>query len=243
MFEGLVMLRSINISRFKNIKLSRSELREFINVCEDKYGVINRDHLLRSIDIADSVLDRYPRVYALRLDLRFTNESPDDDADTLICFQRSDPSVITRFMESLKSQLRATHYRKKRRGKPVLPSFIWCRERDSSSFPHYHLILFFDKDIYAYLGGYRDYYSDNMGTRIQRAWCSALSLPYPEHATLVNFPESSQYRFDRHSARELENNFYNFLIRLAYLSKQRTKSRCDGYRNFGSSQINRSAIL
>lgn len=227
----------------RNIKLSHSDMRCFINKCEGRYGSMTREHLFRSIDIVDSVLDRYPRVYALRIDLRLANESPDDDSDILICLQRSDPSVITRFMESLKSQLRADHYRKKRCGKPSLPSFIWCRERDSSSYPHYHLVLFFDKDIYAYLGGYRDYYSDNMGTRIQRAWCSALGLPYPEYATLVNFPKNSQYRFDRRSAREMDNNFYSFLFRLAYLSKQRTKSRCDGYRNFGSSQINRSAIL
>ena len=227
----------------RNIKLSRSGMRGFINKCEDRYGSITRDYLFRSIDIVDSILDRYPRVYALRIDLRLANESPDDDVDTLTCLQRADHSVITRFMESLKSQLRADHYRKKRSGKPALPSFIWCRERDSSSYPHYHLVLFFDKDIYAYLGDYRDYYSDNMGTRIQRAWCSALGLLYPEYATLVNFPENAQYWFDRRSARELKTNFYNFLFRLAYLSKQRTKSRCDCYRNFGASQINRRAIL
>lgn len=225
------------------INLSRTCMREFIEACEDRYGSINHGHLLRSIDVVDSVLIRYSRVYALRIDLRFANESPADDVDTLICRQRSDPSVITRFMESLKSQLRADHYRKKRRGNPALPSFIWCRERDSSSHPHYHLTLFFDKDIYAFLGDYRDYDSDNMGTRIQKAWCSALNLPYPENATLVNFPENSQYRFDRQSARELDYDFYNFLLRIAYLSKQRTKSRCDGYRNFGSSQINRRTIL
>lgn len=235
LFEGLTML--------EYIKLSRAGVREFIKICEDRYGSINHDHLLRSIDVVDSVLNRYSRVYALRIDLRFANESPDDDIDTLICLQRSDPSVITRFMESIKSQLRADHYRKKRRGNPALPSFIWCRERGSSSHPHYHLILFFNKDIYAFLGGYRDYDSDNMGTRIQKAWCSALNLPYPENATLVNFPDNPQYIFDRQSARKLDDYFYNFLFRLAYLSKKRTKSRCDGYRNFGSSQINRSAIL
>ena len=49
-------------------------------------------------------------------------------------------------------------------------------------------MLLFNKDVYAFLGDYRDYDANNMGTRIQKAWCSALGLPYPDNATLVNFP-------------------------------------------------------
>lgn len=169
----------------------------------DSYGPMNCTYLRRSLDVVSDTLARYPRVYALRVDLRFAVESPEDDADTLTCLQRADPSVITRFMESLKSQLRADHYRQKRRGTPSLPAFIWCREQDTSASPHYHLMLLFNKDVYAFLGDYRDYDANNMGTRIQKAWCSALSLPYPDNATLVNFPDNPQYRFDRQSAREL----------------------------------------
>lgn len=221
----------------KHFECSAFNMDRFITQCEDKYGPINISYLRRSLDIVFDTLAMYPRVYALRVDLRFANESPEDDSDTLICFQRTDSSVITRFMESLKSQLRADHQRQARRRTSTLPAFIWCREQDTSAYPHYHLMLLFNKDVYAFLGDYRDYGASNMGTRIQKAWCSALGLPYPDSATLVNFPENPQYRFDRKSASELDNNFSSFLFRIAYLSKKKTKQAGDGYRNFGTSQI------
>lgn len=216
------------------------KMKQFTRLCEDSYGPINFTYLKRSLDVVSDTLARCPRVYALRVDLRFAVESPEDDADTLTCLQRADPSVITRFMESLKSQLRADHYRQKRRGTPSLPAFIWCREQESSASPHYHLMLLFNKDVYAFLGDYRDYDANNMGTRIQKAWCSALSVPYPDNATLVNYPDNPQYRFDRQSARDRDDNFNAFLFRMAYLSKKNTKSGGDGYRNFGTSQLNRT---
>ena len=140
-----------------HLQRSVFKMKQFISQCEDCYGPMNYTYLRRSLDVVSDTLARCPRVYALRIDLRFAVESPDDDADTLTCLQRSDPSVITRFMESLKSQLRADHYRQKRRGTPSLPAFIWCREQDSSASPHYHLMLLFNKDVYAFLGDYRDY--------------------------------------------------------------------------------------
>ncbi|HHQ4512511.1 TPA: YagK/YfjJ domain-containing protein, partial [Aeromonas hydrophila] len=55
-----------------------------------------------------------------------------------------------------------------------------------------------------------------------------------------NFPVNPQYKFDRNSARNLDENFSAFLFRMAYLSKKNTKSGGDGYRNFGTSQLNRT---
>ena len=219
-----------------HLKNSVLKMKALTRLYTDSYGPMNSNYLRRSLDVVSGTLARYPRVYALRVDLRFASESPEDDTDTLTCLQRSDSSVITRFMESLKSQLRADHYRQKRRGSPSLPTVIWCREQESSASPHYHLMLLFNKDVYAFLGDYRDYDANNMGTRIQKAWCSALDLPYPDNATLVNFPVNPQYKFDRNSARNLDENFSAFLFRMAYLSKQRTKV-ADGQRNFGCSQL------
>ncbi|MEQ5680966.1 inovirus-type Gp2 protein, partial [Providencia rettgeri] len=44
-------------------------------------------------------------------------------------FQRTDERAITRFIESLKSQLRAAHHRTGRSGTPALPYYAWVRER------------------------------------------------------------------------------------------------------------------
>lgn len=218
------------------IPLTQSELEQLIKKCNDKYGPMNRDYLERSLNVVYGMLSTYPRVYALRIDLRFAIESPPDDVDTLICLQRSDPSAITRFMESLKSQLKADHVRQKRRGEPALPAFIWCREQDTSPSPHYHVVLLFNKGVYGYLGNYLDYDADNMGIRIQKAWCSALALPFPDYSSLVNFPENLEYTLFRQAAILRDDNYLSFLFRMAYLSKQKTKVINDGRRSFGCSQ-------
>lgn len=220
-----------------NIKLTQSEFGRLRELSEANYGPINSDYLTRSVEVVCDMLTVYPRVYALRIDLRFANECPPDDPDTLTCIQRSDPSAITRFMESLKSQLRADHIRRALRGDPALPAFIWCRERDTSSHSHYHVVLLFNKDDYAFLGNYRDYDAKNMGIRIQKAWCSAIRLPYPDHATLVEFPEKGGRWLYRQDAITKDNAYLGFLYRIAYLSKQATKIS-DGNRNFGTSQVN-----
>ncbi len=97
-------------------------------------------------------------------------------------------------------------------------------------------MLFFHRDDYAYLGNYLESDGDNMGVRIQKAWCSALSLPYPEHAHLVHFPLKGTYWLFRNAAINRDKIYHDFLFRLAYLSKQSTKVM-DGQRNFGCSQI------
>ncbi len=218
------------------IILTQHEFEQLIEQCPASYGPIDRCYLSRSLEVVCDMLDHHPRVCAMRIDLRFANESLESDIDSLVCMQRSDPAVITRFFESLKSQLREEHYRKGYRGDPALPAYIWCRERDTGPYPHYHLVLLFNKDRYAYLGNYTDPDAVNMATRIQRAWCSALQLPYPDNAPLVHFPPNHTYRFDRVSAALRDTDYTSFLIRLAYLSKLATKDIGDGRRNFGCSQ-------
>ncbi|MDH1637830.1 MULTISPECIES: inovirus Gp2 family protein [Aeromonas] len=219
-----------------NIKLNLSELSKLMTLSEANYGSIDRRCLFRSLDVIYDMLIRYPRVYALRIDLRFAIESPPDDPDTLLCQQRSDPRAITRFFESLKEQLRADHIRNNRRGEPELPAYIWCRERDTSVHSHYHVVLLFNKDVYAFLGNYQRSDADNMGVRLQKAWCSALALPYRDYTHLVEFPENHNCWFTRDDAILRRSDYLGFLFRIAYLSKQEGKIS-DDYRNFGTSQV------
>ena len=76
-----------------------------------------------------------------------------------------------------------------------------------------------------------------MGTKIQKAWCSALGLAYPDHKHLVHFAPNGSYVFNKRSMDLKPEHFNNFLIRLAYLCKTRTKIMNDGLRNFGCSQV------
>lgn len=54
--------------------------------------------------------------------------------------------------------------------------YIWARERVTGEHPHYHLVLLFDREAYAYLGDYTKPDADNMGTRIQKAGAAPLGL-------------------------------------------------------------------
>ncbi|MFL3533071.1 inovirus Gp2 family protein [Citrobacter portucalensis] len=188
-------------------------------------------------------LDQYNRILAIRTDLRFAQSHVAEEPDLPICFQRDDERAITRFYESLKSQLRADHNRSRRPGNPTLPSYGWCRERDTSVHPHYHLMLLFNADVYGYLGNYQELNAKNMATRIQKAWCSAIGLAHEDYFTLAEFPPNAVYRFSRLDALDRNPVYWNFLIRLAYLAKTRTKDVHSGYRNFGTSQCSRSIGL
>ncbi|WP_219598476.1 inovirus Gp2 family protein, partial [Aeromonas salmonicida] len=160
-----------------------------------------------------------------------------DDPDMPTGFppEVEEEKVITRFIASLKSQIQAVRHRKGKTGKPFFLGFIWVKEQVTSQHPHYHVVLLFNRDDYGYLGDYSNFDADNMATRIRKAWCRALRLAYPDYASLVHFAADAECRFDRRDAELHNDNFYNFLVRVAYLFKLRSKIR--GERNFGHSQL------
>lgn len=204
-----------------------------------RYGLISPYYLRRSLEVVRSVFEQWPRVFAARIDLRLADTYRGGDPDMPTCFQRDDPQVITRFIESHKSQYREEHRRNGKRGEPFLPMYIWVREQNTSEHPHYHLVLFFNKDLYAFLGDYTNPDANNVATRIQRAWCSALALPYPDYRHLAQIPRNHSYWFDRKSAAIHSPMYWKFLLRMTYLFKVKSKPIGDGLRNFGCSQTNR----
>ena len=160
----------------------------------------------------------------------------DGDVDTPSHFQQADPKSITRFFESLKSQLKV--YRKNKNimeGKDDF-KYIWVREKDGSCHHHYHLILFFNKDTYAHLGDLKSNSLDkNLITKIRKAWASALSGNYDECAGLVFVPKNPIYYLNRNNALSTEVHS-DLIYRISYLAKDKTKPYGDGYRCFGCSQ-------
>ncbi|MBJ9327200.1 inovirus Gp2 family protein [Citrobacter amalonaticus] len=218
--------------------LTEKEFGSLLLVAEEKYDSrISRYMLRRSLAVVYDFLEKHNRIFTLRIDLRFAQSHVSGEPDLPLCFQRDDEKAITRTLDSLKSQLRAEHKRSGRIGELALPSYVWARERDTSEHPHYHLVLLFDREAYAYLGDYTKSDADNMGIRIQKAWCSAIGLDYPDYAYLPHFPKNHSTWFTRRDALTLCSDYYEFLLRLAYLAKYNTKDLNDGYRNFGASQL------
>lgn len=213
-----------------------NELENLRVVAEAKYGEISLEQLKTSVEVIANFLNKHPRVFAVRVDLRFPYIPVMDDPDMPTSFppEVEEEKVITRFIESLKSQIKAARRRKGKIDKPFFLGYIWVKEQVISQYPHFHVVLLFNRDDYGYLGDYSNFDADNMATRIRKAWCRALRLAYPYYASLVHFPDDAEYRFDRRDADLHNENFYNFLERIAYLFKLRSKVQ--GERNFGCSQ-------
>lgn len=219
-------------------ELSEKEFEFLLIEAEKKYkSRISRYMLRRALAVVYDFLGKHNRIFSVFVVLRFAQSHVVGEPDLPLCFQRDDEKAITRALDSLKSQLRAEHLRSGRAGGPTLPAYIWARERDTSEHSHYHLVLLFDKEAYAYLGNYTKSNADNMGTRIQKAWCSAIGLDYPDYEYLPHFPKNHSAWFSRHDTLTLSPDYYDFLLRVAYLAKYNTKNLSDGYRNLGTSQI------
>jgi hypothetical protein len=216
--------------------LIADELENLRIVAEAKYGEISFEQLKTSVEVIANFLHRYPRVFAVRVDLRFPHISAMDDPDMPTSFppEVEEEKVITRFIASLKSQIQAARHRKGKTGKPFFLGFIWVKEQVTSQYPHYHVVLLFNRDDYSHLGNYSNLDSDNMAMRIRKAWCRALRLAYPDYSSLVHVPADAAYRFDYRDAVLHNEQFYKFLERIAYLFKLRSKVR--GERNFGHSK-------
>ncbi|MCR3964173.1 inovirus Gp2 family protein [Aeromonas veronii] len=217
--------------------LIADELENLRVVAEAKYGSISFEQLKTSVEVIANFLNKHPRVFAVRVDLRFPQIPVMDDPDMPTGFppEVEEEEVITRFFASLKSQIQAARHRKGKAGKPFFLGFIWVKEQVTSQYPHYHVVLLFNRDDYGHLGDYSNFNADNMATRICKAWCRALRLTYPDYSSLVHFPDDAEYRFDHRDADLHNEKFYKFLERTAYLFKLRTKVR--NSRNFGRSQL------
>ncbi|HBL01663.1 MAG TPA: inovirus Gp2 family protein [Aeromonas salmonicida] len=213
-----------------------NELGNLRVVAEAKYGEISFEQLKTSVEVIASFLNKHPRVFAVRVDLRFPQIPVMDDPDMPTGFppEVEEEKVITRFIASLKSQIHALRHRKGQTGKRFFLGYIWVKEQVTSQYPHYHVVLLFNRDDYGYLGDYTNFDAANMATRIRKAWCRALRLAYPDYASLVHFPPDAEYRFDRRDADLHNENFYNFLVRTGYLFKLRSKIIDE--RNFGHSE-------
>ncbi|ENA9696120.1 inovirus Gp2 family protein [Salmonella enterica subsp. enterica] len=194
------------------------------HVVEYKESIINTVH--------KAVLD-HPRTLAIRVDLH--DPAILDNGDTITCFANTE-DAISRFTRSMKAKLSADTQRKQREGKRAYPNtlrYAWVREYSQTNKCHYHIFLFLNKDAYYHLGDY-DLDNNTLRRMIITAWCSALGLPPEDHAHLVQFPANGIYFLDRE---KVMNDLYprDFIERVDYLTKVRTKVFEDGYRSFGCS--------
>lgn len=143
---------------------------------------------------------------------------------------------MSRFLASLKAQIEADLNRKARRGGRVHSCrlrFVWAREQDSSPNPHFHIVIFINRDTYHCLGDFRAD-DGNMAARIKKAIASALSIPVEYAAGLAHFPDGGVHVLDANAS--------DFPFRRAaafecasYLAKAYSKHYGNHARHFGYS--------
>ncbi len=107
---------------------------------------LSQEYLSKIQSVLNKSLQQHPRTFLVRFDLHLPKilACPDFPSDF-------NTEAITRFIESLKSQLRAQQERSLRAGKRVHPNtlrYIWAKEQHDSAVPHYHVALLFNNDAY-----------------------------------------------------------------------------------------------
>lgn len=208
-----------------------------MNFNTGSYGSLNQNYVKRIHETINKSLQEYPRTLLLRVDLRLPEMHSMN--------YNTDSTLITRFIVSLKSQIEADLLKKQNAGKRVHPCrlrHIWTREFNHEGRKHYHVVLLFNKDTYAYPGNYTPTdgeYSQSLALMIMKAWVRALNLSsamnYQQYYALVEFPVNCYYHLNVNS--DNYNTQSNaVVVRVNYLAKEYSKDSSDGQRNFGCSQ-------
>ncbi len=192
-------------------------------------GPLIREYLERQLQVFTDAMYYNPRVYAVRVDLRFSQSQdlPDFVHTNL---------PIHRFISSLRSKLYHKdnlRWRKKKRVNRHEMRYVWTREVGSrNGMPHYHLMLFFNGDAYRSLGNFADLNALGLCNRIREAWGSALGLPMVSSARLVSFPAGGRWMIRRDDVKTYRAAFFA----CSYLCKAATKPYGQGLNLFDGSR-------
>lgn len=201
------------------------------------YGSCNRSILDGMNVVLGKAFEEYSRLFIVRFDLRFANPYL-LGVDSPSCFQYNDQAVISRFIEAVKSRFKADDNRKVKHGIRLYGNrlrYAWVREQDSlNPFQHYHVVFYLNRDRWFSLGDYGEN-SRHLAGLIQKAWCSAIGLPYPHFGNLVHWLVAGSYHLDKREALSRGPVFAEVNQRLAYFSKTESKPNTEGIRTFGSS--------
>ena len=204
------------------------------------YQTIYGDHILsyyeRIIFTLRAASNNYPRTLVLRVDLH--DPAIIEHGDMVTCFHNYHAGVMNRFINSLSAKLTAHQQRTAQSGKRVYPNtlrYAWVREFSQTGKRHFHVLLLFNKDAFFHLGDY-DIENSTLRTMITTAWCTALGEPPELGQHWVHYPDNGKYILHK---QDVDRNMYpdDLMERIHYMTKVKSKSFHDGYRNFGCSRM------
>lgn len=170
----------------------------------------------------------YARVFAFRFDLRLPHgKSLPGDVMTNL--------MIRNFKTSLDEQVIWDRQRARnlnRSAHDCRVRMFWVRELgEVNGRPHYHCIVFLNRDAYRSVGGINSE-RNNMLNRIELAWARNLGLQVDEIRGVVHFPKGATH----HLTRTDYVGHDEFFRRSSYLCKAATKHYGDGQHGCGGSR-------
>jgi hypothetical protein len=201
----------------------------------------NEYYVKRISETVDKTLADYPRVMAVRFDLRFPDEEDRVDCPTRYY---DAPDVISNFIASVKSQIEEDIKRKRKAGKTTLTCkvrFVWVRELNQDETKHhYHVLLLLNKDAYPWPGKIQTEPMFNFYSIYQiviNAWIRAIKRDDHEknHHGLIHLPIRGFYSLNRNKP-HFETDCKALTQRAMYLAKEFSKDHSDSRRNLGCSQ-------
>ncbi|WP_295718098.1 inovirus Gp2 family protein [uncultured Halovibrio sp.] len=187
-------------------------------------------YLDRINDTIDEALYHHHRITAFWFVLKLPFGYPLGDTDN---------SLMTSFWKSVKSKIEADRIRARRHNSRVHETgvfYVWAREYNATeTAPHWHCALMVNQDTYYTMGSMQSN-QDNMWSRINSAWASALGLYVNQIDGLVELLDNETYYLDQNSMGDKRKNLFK---RLSYLAKSPTKVYQDGIHAFGCSRARR----
>jgi hypothetical protein len=145
--------------------------------------------------------------------------------------------IFSRFSASLKAKIKARKDRTERSGSRFHATnvhYVWVREFGEKGKPHYHCVLFLNKQTFRGLGEYNPK-SNSLYSMIDNAWHSALGLEQGLGDGLVTIPgreDSSRPIYWVRRGEDYSELFY----RVSYFAKLPTKRFGLNSHNFGTSR-------
>lgn len=186
------------------------------------------NYLQRIDETIKGALQDHRSIMAVRVDLRL----PFHFFEAAYSAPSLNRPLFNRFIESLKAKIRALKNRTERRGQRFHATkvhYAWVREFSENGNPHYHCVLFFNKQTFRGLGEFNPYAGSLYGM-ISSAWASALGMEAHLTDGLVSIPENSTYRIKR--GETYDSLFY----RVSYFAKVYSKRFGLPSHNFGASR-------
>jgi len=210
----------------QNLTVYYDSVYQYLPIQVEK-GPFIREYLQRLHQTMYRAIGQYRRVFAFRFDLRLPSEYHSDE-------RLYENEVIDRFIESFKAKIkhnRQLAFKENKYAHDSVVRYVWTREVGQQGRPHYHLAVLLNYDAFCSLGIYASG-RNNMFSRVQEAWASALGMAADAAQGLAEFPRNPYYVLHRDD----NTSIAEFFFRASYLCKMATKSFGNGGHGFGASR-------